>query len=169
MALGSILILALCRLEGPGWAPWTCNAAFHPKFHGLRSSPSQLLLLEVPPKAPRWQGVPHWARGLSAELLPSSAWLRLSFSSCLIPPPSPFPGGFGCVQDQATPVPAVHSLKAARECRATTKILFLDPNSGVSWAQSGSSALLPLFYPTISFQHSLPISSSPSLWVCQQL
>lgn len=166
MALGSILILALCRLQGPGWAPWTRNAAFHPKFHGLRSSPSQLLLLEVPPKAPNGRGcLTGQGGGLSRAspqlCLAQTLLFPLSGSNSIT-----FPGGFGCVQDQATSVPAVHSLKSARECRATTKILFLDPNSGVFWAQSGSSALLPLFSPTISFQCSLPISSI-SLWVCQ--
>lgn len=109
-------------------------------------APASCYCWRCPPKAPREQKVPHWAKGISAELLPSSARLRLCFPNCPIPPPSPFPAGFRGVQDQATSVPAVHSLKEVRECRVTTKILFLDPNSGVLWAQSGSSALLPLFY-----------------------
>lgn len=133
MAPGSILMLALGRLEGPGWAPGPVVQLCIPNS----TAQTQLLLLH-----PESRGC--CSRGISAEPPPA---LISSFSSHLHHL-SQEEMGVG----RTTSAPTLHSLKAVRESRVSTKILSLDPASGVFWAQSGSSALPPLCLP----HHLLP-------------
>lgn len=114
------------------------------------------------PQKPPIAGGASAVKGDFSRASPSSACGAVS---CHPIPSHPIPRG---VQDQAPSVPRAHLLIAARERGVTTNLLFLDPNSGMFWAQSGSSALLPLCPP----HHPLPTCAprlvpSASLWVCQ--
>lgn len=61
--------LALGRLQGPGWAPWSCKAAFHLPVHRLRPS---CYCWRCPQKPPDSSGSLAGRGGLCLEFFPSS-------------------------------------------------------------------------------------------------
>lgn len=144
MAPGSILMLALGRLEGPGWAPGPVMQLCIPNS----TAQTQLLLLH-----PESRGC--CSRGTSAELppaLPDSGSAFPASHSISIT----FPGGDGCGQDHISTNSSL--IESSQREQSQHEDPVLRPNLwgvlGSAWQFCSPCSA----YPTISFQCSLLIS-----------